>query len=435
MIGRRRQPIDPGQPEPKGYDDYDVRLGDIMRGERATIGKSLLDVQRELKIKATYIAAIENADIAAFETPGFIAGYVRSYARYLNLDPDWCYATFCQESGFAGGTTLDRGAATGPVRRAAGGIAASEPERDPIAQPRISFAPESESPFASIDLRAVASTMVLVGLIGAIGYGGWSILQEVQRVQVAPVDQAPDAVAQVDPLEGASFAEADMAPDFSGIGPATREAFDRLYRPEALDVPVMVARDGPIAALDPQRVGALATGNQAGPGPDVVSSGALATAAVPSLAPQSLAGAALPNGDTAPLGPNSTPRVTAEGMPEVMLVAVGEVWLRVRAADGSTLNERTMRPGDTYVVPPTEEPPTLRVGSAGAVYFTVNGVTHGPAGSNGQVLDQIALGAESLTQTFARVDPTAGGKGAEAVQVAEAALGLAPAAPETAPAQ
>ena len=71
-----------------------------MRGERATMGKSLLDVQRELKIKAAYIAAIENADPTAFDTPGFIAGYVRSYARYLNMDPDIAFDAFCKESGF-----------------------------------------------------------------------------------------------------------------------------------------------------------------------------------------------------------------------------------------------------------------------------------------------------------------------------------------------
>ena len=29
------------------FDDFEMRLGDIMRGERATMGKSLLDVQRE----------------------------------------------------------------------------------------------------------------------------------------------------------------------------------------------------------------------------------------------------------------------------------------------------------------------------------------------------------------------------------------------------
>ena len=60
------------QVEARGFDAYDLRLGDLMRGERATLGKSLLDVQRELRIKASYIAAIENSDPDAFDTPGFI---------------------------------------------------------------------------------------------------------------------------------------------------------------------------------------------------------------------------------------------------------------------------------------------------------------------------------------------------------------------------
>mgnify|MGYP007121940889 FL=1 len=36
--------------KPKRFDDFELRLGDIMRGERATLGKSLLDVQRDLRI-------------------------------------------------------------------------------------------------------------------------------------------------------------------------------------------------------------------------------------------------------------------------------------------------------------------------------------------------------------------------------------------------
>ncbi|HBD90429.1 MAG TPA: DUF4115 domain-containing protein, partial [Gemmobacter sp.] len=56
MIWRRTQPSATEIDKPKGFDDFELRLGDVMRGERATLGKSLLDVQRELKIKATYIA-------------------------------------------------------------------------------------------------------------------------------------------------------------------------------------------------------------------------------------------------------------------------------------------------------------------------------------------------------------------------------------------
>ena len=28
----------------KGFDEYEVRLGDLLRGERATLGKSLMDL-------------------------------------------------------------------------------------------------------------------------------------------------------------------------------------------------------------------------------------------------------------------------------------------------------------------------------------------------------------------------------------------------------
>ena len=42
----------------RGFDDYQLCLGDILRGERATKGKSLLNVQREIKINAKYILSL-----------------------------------------------------------------------------------------------------------------------------------------------------------------------------------------------------------------------------------------------------------------------------------------------------------------------------------------------------------------------------------------
>ena len=38
-----------------GFDSYTLLLGEELRGERATLGKSLLQVQKDLKIKAVYI--------------------------------------------------------------------------------------------------------------------------------------------------------------------------------------------------------------------------------------------------------------------------------------------------------------------------------------------------------------------------------------------
>ncbi|MEY8839816.1 helix-turn-helix domain-containing protein, partial [Cribrihabitans sp. XS_ASV171] len=203
MIGRRSQRIADEQDveKPRGFDDFELRLGDIMRGERATMGKSLLDVQRELRIKANYIAAIENTDPGAFDTPGFIAGYVRSYARYLGMDPERAFAAFCEESGFevahgmsAQASVVKKPSAEAPLRKPVA--------RDPFTAPNTPFVPGRESVFSHIEPRAIGSSLVLLALIAGIGYGGWTVLKEVQQVQVAPVDQAPVVLSDLDPLQG-----------------------------------------------------------------------------------------------------------------------------------------------------------------------------------------------------------------------------------------
>ena len=106
----------------RGFDDYEIKLGDTMRGERATLGKSLIDVQNDLKIKAIYIQAVEDADPTVFDTPGFIAGYVRSYAKYLGLDPEKSFELFCSESGFTPVHGMDPEKALPKRSRDVGGI-------------------------------------------------------------------------------------------------------------------------------------------------------------------------------------------------------------------------------------------------------------------------------------------------------------------------
>ncbi len=245
MVGRFRQE-ETEVADPRGVDDRDPRLGDVMRGERATLGKSLLDVQRELRIKATYIAAIENADPSAFETPGFVAGYVRSYARYVGLDPEWAYRAFCAESGFVAARDMSGVATTKRAESSDGG---------PFSGRHLGLPPATGGVLSGIEFRAIGSVVVLLGLIGVLGYGGYAVLNEVQKVRVVPVEQTPDVVADIDPLENSVPAGSDPE-EFADTLAAS--GFDRLYRPEALEVPVLVARDGPIATLDPSDGGAFA---------------------------------------------------------------------------------------------------------------------------------------------------------------------------------
>jgi len=413
MIGRgfRRNKATEGV-EAKGFDAFELRLGDLMRGERATMGKSLLDVQRELKIKAAYIAAIENADPTAFDTPGFIAGYVRSYARYLNMDPDWAFDTFCRESGFATAHGMSAAASsvkpTREERLAANGIG-----KDIFSSSATPFIPAGERFMSGIEPRAIGSVMVLVALISGLGYGGWTLLREVQKVQFAPVEQAPTVVAQVDPLAGATRADTAIVDDLSGFVAPSPEALDRLYRPEALDVPVLVARDGPISTLDPASRGILAAGGAREATPERLT--ADASVAFGPLAPD----AAVDGVAEVLQEVVSGVQVTTGPAPDVQLVAVRPAWVRVQSADGSVIFEGILNAGDSFDVPATEEPARLRVGESGALYFAVNGTHYGPVGPSGMVTSNVALSAAELTAAYSVADLTQDSDLAEIVNVAE----------------
>ncbi len=390
MIGRKSQHRDDSGDgaSPQSFDDFKLKLGDVMRGERATMGKSLLDVQRELRIKASYISAIENCDPSAFDTPGFIAGYVRSYARYLGMDPDEAFAHFCAESGFsvAHGMSQEASVVRKPRK--------DEPRprsRDSIAEPRMPFAPAGDSLLSRIEPGAIGSSLVLLALIGGIGYGGYRVLQEVQRVQVTPVDQTPIVLSELDPLQAAiapSAGSEDVDQRQAGVfTPPTTEAFDRLYRPQALDVPILVARDAPISTLDPERVGVFAGGGRRGL--PAVQDSSLAAAA---LAQRLVAEGVIPDTVT-----TAAPLSAPQG---VTVVAVRPAWVEVRDETSGVLISRVLNAGDTFAVPRSAVNPLIRVGESGAVYFSVNGQTFGPAGSPGRVTSKISLAAADVVDRY-----------------------------------
>lgn len=375
MVWRRTKPSIAEAETPKGFDDFELRLGDLMRGERATLGKSLLDVQRELKIKATYIAAIENCDISAFESPGFVAGYVRSYARYLGMDPDQAFGQFCAEADFEIAHGMSSAAAA-PVNKPRPALGADV--RDPFANPNVTFVPKGESWLSRVEPAAVGSVLVLLGLIGGLGYGGWTVLQEVQRVQIAPVEQPPVVVADIDPVGGISLA----APDANlADGRVTR-----MDRPDPLAQPIVVPRDGPIAAIDPGRDTVTPVQSE-------------------SAVDQALAEA---------MGPEA-PQVVEEPK-TVTLVASRPSWLEVTAPDGTVLFSGTLDSGQSYEVPQLEEAALLKAGNSGATYFMIGDTTYGPVATDGRVAKNVPLSTEAVKETYAAVDLSSDAELQKAVQ-------------------
>ena len=357
-----------------GFGPFEFSLGDELRGERATLGKTLLDIQRDLRIKAAYIAAIEDAKPEVFPNPSFIAGYVRSYARYLGMDPDEVFQRFCRESGFTG--------------KAGAGVT-SAPKKGTAAAPRpggggfVSPIAALDGGLPAIPVAAIGSLVVMVGLIVGLGYGGWAVLQNIQRVQFAPVEELPVAVAEMEPLEAPDTAPL-AEPGYTDLAePVTATALAELYRQQELEVPILAPRDGPIAALDPDRVGLLAR---------------------PSASADAMAAAAeVPAGMIdAPGGiPALVAAVAADAAPKpVTIVAERAAWIRVYHDNGTVIFETILESGQSYTPPDGTDPPLVWAGNSGSVYARIGDTLYGPLGSGTRAAKDISLAPEAITGKF-----------------------------------
>jgi hypothetical protein len=352
-----------------GFDDFQVRLGDLMRGERATMGKSLMDVQRELKIRAEYIAAVEDCNPTAFDTPGFIAGYVRSYAKYLGMDPEISFERFCNESGFEPIHGMsDKALPNRKTREERLAIAAAERKMASLGASTTPYSPPQERFYSKIDLRALFSSLVLINLVGLLGYGAYTVVQKIQQVEMAPVDQPPYVTSDLDPL--LSKSEALERTDWQ---PGREDKVARFYQPQVLVSPILTPRDGPISSLNPNEQGAL-------------------------IAQESLVFDEI---TVTPDPLKQTVQLVEASPNRIQLVSSEGVWLRVRDAAGSVLFEKVMDAKVPFDVPLTEEPAVVsRAGNSGALFFLVNGLLYGPAGNGGNTVKNIELSPEYLVKNF-----------------------------------
>jgi cytoskeletal protein RodZ len=63
------------------------QLGETLRDRRLALGISLETAEADTKIRGRLLQALEDGDYAKLPDPGYVRGYVSSYARYLELDP------------------------------------------------------------------------------------------------------------------------------------------------------------------------------------------------------------------------------------------------------------------------------------------------------------------------------------------------------------
>ena len=69
-------------------------LGERFRAAREERGLTLSEVGEQLRIRSVYLAAIEEENWKAIGAPVYIRGFLRTYARFLGLDPEEAVAEF-----------------------------------------------------------------------------------------------------------------------------------------------------------------------------------------------------------------------------------------------------------------------------------------------------------------------------------------------------
>jgi cytoskeletal protein RodZ len=77
-------------------------LGDEFRAAREARHLSLSDVSEQIHIRSVYLQSIEDEDWSAIAAPVYVRGFLRTYARFLGLDPESAVERFNADMGESG---------------------------------------------------------------------------------------------------------------------------------------------------------------------------------------------------------------------------------------------------------------------------------------------------------------------------------------------
>ena len=351
--------------ELKGYDSYTVTLGDKLRGERATLGKTLEDVERETRLRIEFLLGIENADISAFPAPSFIAGYVRSYASHLNMDPEECFIQFCKESGFIGLQSQINGTKKNKV------VKATKHLDDPILNPQIPKNKIQNGKFNNFSISGLFSLTALLILIFGLGYGGVTVLNEVQKVNLSPLNQLPSIKTNTSTLsnENSFFEKINT----NNLNIASNADLENLYRPTELILPLLTPRDGPISAIDPSSSGIYAQEDKSLIDLEIENSTFKIT---------------------------QVPQVTEKEPKAIYVIAQKPAWVRIFEPKGNILFENILDTGQRYKVPKSAKSAMLRAGNSGFVYLMIGDDFYGPLGTSTGVAKKVNLQSEMIIENY-----------------------------------
>ena len=385
----KRKVFDSFDPPPTG-----PTVSETLRQTRLAMGHELRDVASMLRIRYPYLQAIEDGRFQDLPGAAYAAGFLRSYAEYLGLDPESIVARYKEE-------------AVGALRQQ-----------------------ELYLPTPATEGRVLGGTLLLVTLVLAgIVYGGWYYLSATDRSMADLVPALPDRlVSLLDSLplkNGKPSAEAIPQPvaavPVAPVPAPTVVAPAPLPAP-AVPVPVPSAKPAPSIATLPSTVAALppaASASVPAPAPAAAPNPAPAPAmvSVPPPPPEDDDTEGSPQEPT-PLSPAAAPPPPAPRVADVVpsgtakvyglqnqnarlvLKATQDSWLQIR--DGNDIVfTRVLKPGDLYRVP-DKAGVRVRTGNAGGLVVVADGAESAPLGSVGQVLRDVPIDAHGVVRAAAR---------------------------------
>jgi cytoskeleton protein RodZ len=347
LFRRLKTPFMEDLPDGEAASPFGPRsAGDLLRQQREALGLDLDDVAAALKIKPGYLAALEAGRPDLLPGPAYAIGFVRAYGDQLGLDGNEILRRFKAES-----AVLD-------------------------AKPDLAF------PMPLGERSIPGGAMLLVALILALcGYGTWYYVSTSDRSRPVRVIEVPHELAAPPPRQ-------------SGGEPSVPPATDPSPEAQLATTPDTATpapgSDGfnPVPTAD--RAGALsAMSRPSASGPPS------AAPAVPS-APVPLATGAM----AAPRAEEPHAYGAIDGTARIVIRATSDSWIQIRSADQAPIFTRTLKAGESYLVP--DRPGiSMRTGNAGGLEITVDGKPTASIGPNGAIrtipLEPQALLAKAAT--------------------------------------
>jgi cytoskeleton protein RodZ len=374
MFGSTRK-----QPEQHDPADALVReVGAELRQARIARGETVEQVAENLRIRPSYLHGLEEGDLSVMPGRAYALGFLRSYARYLGFDGDDLTAQI-------------RSSAAGLTRRT------HLHGRAPLSETRL-----PKLPILVVSLAALAGV-----------YAGWAYVDNRNRTAVELVTEVPDDLPQQvtapppdrvhapaavldvpQPRAAAPDTTPDIPPDITpAMAPAHEPAI--AIEPQAGDVET-VAAPAPPPDAEPE----ASTAPPADPPPAAADRTASEVAA-PETPSTTQAGQGPPAVDVlaalAPVADAAAPIVyrTGDAASRVTLRARTSAWVHVSSTNNDYLWVKTLRPGDTFIVPDRPDL-VLWTGNAGGVEVIVDGAPLPPLGPEARVMRDVSLQPQAL---------------------------------------